>query len=143
MKRQFTHKTVIDVSDMDGAAMLPKPEGITTHSPGPWAVARSKRDNAALLVFNRTGKWALASCSWPAGVRMEECEANAYLMSAAPELLEACKQIVACSKYWGNAFSGERMALKLAQAAIFKATNPTSESATYFEPSQDTPTTLP
>lgn len=36
------------------------------------------------------------------------------------ELLEACKAIVACSKYWANAFSGERKALQLAQSAITK-----------------------
>lgn len=97
---------------------------IADHSPGPWRFEHGKKDKDALLIFNHTGKWALANCSWPAGVERDECVANARLVAAGPELLEACKAIVECSQYWANAFSGERRALDMARKAIVKATLP-------------------
>lgn len=36
-------------------------------------------------------------------------------------LVNACEKILECSKYWANAFSGEREALKLARAALAAA----------------------
>lgn len=53
------------------------------HTPGPWA-----HDSGSTLVI--TEEYIIADCT-AAALPESEQEANARLMAAAPELLEACK----------------------------------------------------
>lgn len=67
------------------------------HTPGPWHI--NQHSEWILDIVTRHGElpdgstacWNIASIS----TRRDEHQANAHLMSAAPELLEACKAIVA------------------------------------------------
>lgn len=71
-----------------------------THTPGPWRIARSHdRLNAHDIGIARDGvQTVFAECYaefWSKGdVRPAECEANARLIAAAPDLLAACRAAV-------------------------------------------------
>lgn len=94
------------------------------HTPGPWLVAngvqiRSERDQIAKIWMMRNG----------------EGNANASLIAAAPELLEAlnkvkeelraCQAVIHLAGGFDPAYVRDaQIAMKLADAVISKATNP-------------------
>jgi len=93
---------------------------MSKHTPGPWHIVED-RVPASLEVF--AGKTAIAECWRRADVPTEK--ANARLISAAPDLLEALKKMVECS-HTGNVYLCADASQK-AYAAIAKATGGTNE----------------
>jgi hypothetical protein len=104
---------------------------VAKHTPGPWK---------AQMIDGRMGVTANHMCSFP-GMRYDICErvggdctakptkgtpeANARLIAAAPELLEALQRVVSdwVHPYDGGEYEdGEMPALDQARAAIAKAT---------------------
>jgi hypothetical protein len=71
-----------------------------THTPGPWEIGSiNKRDKnlwwAAVFTPKNTGKFHTPRAGEALGVDREECEGNAHLIAAAPEMLEALRAMVA------------------------------------------------
>lgn len=106
----------------------------TQHTPGPWYVFhsayRGRFDDDGPGAFSigdaPTARSANILCSryeWPE--RAEEMKANAHLMAAAPDLLEALQNI---AEYWNQDQNEAAMAdacwhaIHTARAAIAKAT---------------------
>jgi hypothetical protein len=96
----------------------------TQHTPGPWFATPG---NYAVYVKDAYGDQGDLVCAlYGAGATSYECAANARLIAAAPELLEACRLFVA----YDTDESGDDVALMLAyararaeiRAAIAKAT---------------------
>ena len=100
----------------------------TQHTTGPWYVFhsahRGRFDDDGPGAFSigdaPTARSANILCSryeWPE--RAEEMKANARLMAAAPDLLEALIELADCgAEAWGE----DRPCVKWARAAIAKAT---------------------
>ena len=59
---------------------------ITTHTPGPWHIM--DHDKEMIYITSADG----GICKIPSIRHFEQQKANAKLISAAPELLEACKE---------------------------------------------------
>lgn len=92
------------------------------HTPGPWE-AQKWHCHAATSV--RAGSVTIAECSG-LGRLSKDCEADACLIAAAPDLLEALKAVLKDEK-WHAAMAdevtdGARDNIKMAEAAIAKAT---------------------
>lgn len=94
------------------------------HTPGPWHVG----DNFSgpTIVYNQKG-WCVADCRAPHGKFHPDGarEANARLIAAAPDLLEALRYLLAQTIEQDEAYSielteGEADAAKMARAAIAK-----------------------
>jgi len=90
----------------------------TKFTKGDWNISPSK-----LVVVDKYGE-AIADCDWTTETYFtkEEMEANAKLIAAAPELLEAlifCQSVI---KTQGMFDLSERMAFDKAELAIKKAT---------------------
>lgn len=60
----------------------------TKHSPGPWKLAYDKGSNRDIMTNN-----ARVATAWLAYVTPEEYHANAHLIAAAPDLLEALREL--------------------------------------------------
>jgi len=94
------------------------------HTPGPWqhsAKLSASENHRGFTVWNSDG-WGLADVQ-PADEDGREGEANARLIAAAPELLEALQAVV--SQLEGHDLhNGDVFAINNAYAAIAKATNP-------------------
>lgn len=95
------------------------------HTPGPWDVLNSKKEEwygRPLDYWTVTAKdrdlWICASPEWDPE-HDEESTANARLIAAAPELLEALQKIVAAAD--GEGWSQLDATLANARAAIAKA----------------------
>ena len=94
----------------------------TTHTPAPWGIHKQ----ASMVVVGSKG-FAVASCGGYSynGTDTEELQgellANARLIAAAPELLEALQNML---DYYGSA-SANVEALTKSRAAIAKATGET------------------
>lgn len=109
-----------------------------THTPGPWSVFNPRlRTNptkeARLLVLHPDGERLIARCNEgfsnsKGTLAIEEREANARLIAAAPELLAALEALFAnCSmihNVWGDGCNRKQAdaAIAAARAAIAKAT---------------------
>jgi hypothetical protein len=70
-----------------------------THTPGPWEIGSiNKRDKnlwwSAVFTPKSTGKFHTPRAGEALGVDREECEANARLIAAAPDLLEALRGLL-------------------------------------------------
>lgn len=104
------------------------------HTPGPWTVEDCTGDGLhdiclGYTVQDRGNPILLATCFFDQDfigpISLEECNANARLIAAAPKLLEACK---AFDEAAGRAFITEAnnpllySALTLARAAIAEGT---------------------
>lgn len=63
----------------------------TKHTPGPWAIHSNEFTK---WVSNESGKAQIAKVFKPAGMADATADANAQLISAAPELLEALEACV-------------------------------------------------
>lgn len=71
------------------------------HTPGPWEIGSiNKRDKnlwwAAVFTPKSTGKFHTPRAGEALGVDREECEGNARLIAAAPDLLEALRALAEC-----------------------------------------------
>ena len=86
------------------------------HTPGPW-VDGQLEDNDCCEVMDERGYY-IATCH--DGVRGERnADANARLIAAAPDLLEALQELANCgAEAWGE----DRPCVHIARAAIAKAT---------------------
>lgn len=92
-------------------------------TPGPWQVATQ---NGA-RIWNGDSDIFVADCKKSGSIRLEEIKANAQLISAAPELLEALDELEryadgfsVSAVYLNEEIEGQRL-LKNARAAIAKA----------------------
>jgi len=97
------------------------------HTPGPWSV-----NSKAALIDPPDGE-SICLMRWPTNVRSEEeTKANARLIAAAPELLEALTGILAeyedRKSQWGDEYlwdkHEDKEAIESARAAINKAKQP-------------------
>jgi hypothetical protein len=106
------------------------------HTPGPWIVDEDGASIYAKDTHNPdTGDWLIceieAGCNNSGLGNGEEDEANAHLVAAAPDLLEACKQ--ALELLTGTGQDGtlghhpDNPVPALLRAAIQKATSTTGE----------------
>jgi len=97
-----------------------------SHTPGPWET-QSFGNGEAVVIANGSNRDDVACiCSVAGGLgtvlednRDYESEANANLIAAAPELLEACKTAYNCLC---NPIDGAQSDINLIHAAITKAT---------------------
>lgn len=95
------------------------------HTPGPWKINKTGSEN--FIGISADGHYSLADV-WMIddGVTREQMEANARLIAASPELLEALKTMVDAIRKYGCGFesgSGEFwLGEEKARAAIAKAT---------------------
>lgn len=102
---------------------------MTTHTPGPWQIGkRSLNDNSVSILGTESKK--VTNCSFiayvdPRPFYNDGQEANALLIAAAPDLLEACQAVT-------NAWSEKehRDAVVKCLAVIAKATIPSQEEPT-------------
>ena len=101
------------------------------HTPGPWKAEGDEFYTTAGRVYiegpNGWKDQPIANCDWDLG--LEENEANARLIAAAPEMLEAAKKLQDCTGITPNGMVvviGGRnhdynQAMKLLRTAIAKA----------------------
>ena len=61
----------------------------TKHTPGPWTVVRASKSTILKELYVRAGPDRVSRVVLPTARGIAECEANAHLISAAPEMLEA------------------------------------------------------
>lgn len=89
------------------------------HTKGPWTV-----DARAMNSCGVTGQTAfVANCSPRAGgpMKVDECQANARLIAAAPEMLEALRQITEAFERYLSGSESRLYEVTQARAAIAKA----------------------
>ena len=103
---------------------------IAQHTPGPWTLVPKDTPKGTLMVDSVSGLVAVMESSKTRGVKYENAEANARLIAAAPELLDALQKLRAAAPlFWDddNAEIGQLdSACAVADAAIAKATGTTS-----------------
>lgn len=99
---------------------------MSKHTPGPWQLAyyvdSGKPNCGSVIAANPHGEGAeeVASVNWIGGGFYSEQTANARLIAAAPELLDACRLFLMCDEYSPDPAVSKAMAA--ARAAIAKAT---------------------
>jgi len=102
------------------------------HTPAPWHIGQGNGEGE---IFAESGRMKLQDggialypvCSMTSGYNDEEDAANARLISAAPELLQALASILEHSREFGDIENYETMLVRIedkARAAINKATKP-------------------
>jgi hypothetical protein len=85
------------------------------HTPGPWeAYTRDRTSNPPFIMQRgETSGWIAQTCSW---VGADQADANARLIAAAPDLLEALREIdLLATRHEAGAIG---KAQKIARAAI-------------------------
>jgi hypothetical protein len=98
----------------------------TKHTPGPWEIGSiNKKDKnlywSAVFTPKNTGKFHTPRAGEALGVDREECEANAHLIAAAPDLLEALRLLLEASDGLNGESEWLDERLNAARAAIAKA----------------------
>lgn len=93
------------------------------HTPGEWMVASS----TTVYALNADGFNRFSCQVQDAHTARVELEANARLIAAAPELLVACKSVIAVHAEWiesmtGLRIAGESSCIQICRTAIAKAT---------------------
>lgn len=88
-------------------------------TPGPWELAHSHERKGHLLTEVYKGRENLASIH--AYENHDEAEANARLIAAAPELLEALEECQRDINFLSQSGSRNRTSLVMAEVAIKKA----------------------
>jgi len=89
----------------------------TQHTPGPWEIDEVDKGFSAQILGPSTGFCRDILATLP--MEWAESEANARLIAAAPELLEALQKIATVDM--GGGFLGAQACRKVALAAIAKA----------------------
>jgi hypothetical protein len=87
------------------------------HTPGPWRITEGHRDRIIRAIDSDGDDTVIAEVHWWAMAGAAESIANARLIAAAPELLEACKFAFAAM----NSEDGRKRAEQALIAAIAKA----------------------
>ena len=91
------------------------------HTPGPWETDKMEGDFFPRVILPPREDWCKSSITINEGRGdMEECQANARLIAAAPDLLEALRELAGCL----NVLNPNRRlvkALREARASIAKA----------------------
>ena len=102
---------------------------MSKHTPGPWLIeAQNCHSGDIATVHNTDEKWVtIYAPHWmETGMDEKEQSANARLIAAAPDLLEALKKISAIeNKMYGADWEEIEEARDIADAAIAKATGET------------------
>lgn len=106
----------------------------TNHTPGPWDVSENINNRLKTDVTARGGEDWLADCGTLNGLGAEVCTANARLMSASPDLMEALEKsrdLLCALLVWGKYQHGPlpfqaaiEQAIKDGYAALQKAGHP-------------------
>ena len=96
---------------------------MSAHTPGPWrAVKRAGSYTSPFVIVDGSGS-GIANLEGnqlnPTGTSIGAAEANASLIAAAPELLEALRNLLDLT--WPSLDMGEQSVIDLARAAIAKA----------------------
>ena len=92
---------------------------MSKHAPGPWAVVDLGYDSGRqVYVADNTGT-TVCDCDW--SHTDDECEANARLIAAAPEMYEALKEAEAELYQVPPADNEQLRTLEIVRAAIAKA----------------------
>jgi len=96
------------------------------HTPGPWKTDSNTITGQYTLVFDRAGDLVAHTAHGmdPADIDVygPECEANARLIAAAPDLLAACQELVALwQAEGGRLLLSDSPSIVRARAAIAKA----------------------
>jgi hypothetical protein len=94
------------------------------HTPGPWEFVKSyKQDKnhwyAVVFTAQHTGKPHTPRAAEAQGITKDECDANARLIAAAPDLLSALMLYVGEPDEWADAQLTGRA--QIARAAVAKA----------------------
>lgn len=101
---------------------------MTKHTPGPWQVADGRHLGICVCIEGPPLEWVEDNPPAPICEMFDlNWQANARLIAAAPELLEACKQVVwKLSHNWDDGLPArvdrDDATVKLIIAAIAKAT---------------------
>lgn len=90
------------------------------HTPGPWTLDRSRETDGCVVITDER-KHYVAQIYRPAWTYLEEDQANAHLIAAAPELLAVVHEIVRLHET-GAPLSNLFDVVSAARAAIAKAT---------------------
>jgi hypothetical protein len=99
------------------------------HTPGPWYIGKDFSDQgrhiyAEQMVCDDDGEeWHPLIASTDDDERLIDWQANAVLIAAAPDLLEALEKYMAAGAGSSTDFQLQREAFFAARAAITKATN--------------------
>lgn len=90
------------------------------HTPGPWEV-KEESDSRFLIYSEDYGHIVWVSCDPDVQAQMDFVRGDAHAISAAPELLAACKALVAHDKNGRFGKPSFPEAINAARAAIAKA----------------------
>lgn len=86
---------------------LRSPEQVSKHTKGPWVVVPYGDGDSLVVCSDEEGNWRIAFMATTAGSREERIEirANARLIAAAPDLLEALEDLLSSLEItWRNGF---------------------------------------
>lgn len=99
---------------------------MSDHTPGPWTFGMSKPEYGDCIPIDRKGRWmSLAVVNLgPTKTTREEGEANARLIMAAPELLDAAFEALATLSIIAPGDQRKMKALSVLSAAIKKVEGP-------------------
>lgn len=94
---------------------------MSKHTPGPWSAEVDRENDHEINIVS--GNRPFVATAWPANHQEDkEQEANARLIAAAPELLEALRIVRDTLPHINGNASSVNSLLKLTGAAIAKAT---------------------
>lgn len=106
-------------STVDGArACAPERAAVsanTKHTPGPWSI--NPADPREIIAADEV----LVICRTPATLHQKRAEFNSKLLAAAPDLLEALRDMTRIASAASNGITGNQPRIARAQAAIAKA----------------------
>lgn len=91
----------------------------TQHTPAPWTIKEHEDKNHGIDITEGDNGKVIANVTSHFIAEHTEAQANAKLIAAAPELLEALKELI---EYLGEEWQQDQFIIK-AQAAINKATS--------------------
>ena len=93
------------------------------HTPAPWKVMPAQKGKLGGIEVTTDKPWLIRDliCMMPHGPEQAQAEANARLIAAAPELLEALREIVKAHDI-NMGKSAVQLRIDLAREAIAKAT---------------------
>lgn len=104
---------------------------MATHTPGPWKIVGTERTYGGEAIGAEGGSWIAITCDFNRYDRDAEREANARLIAASPELLEAAQgtleywefieNVAAFADIFGEGETLARAAVERLRAAVLKA----------------------